>query len=143
MRRTRTRALTLAAAVLVAAVALTGCNAAQANESVQRINEARDAQGLPPLQVEDGLARKAQAWADRLAASGSLGHSSLTADVPGGWSYLAENVGSASSIAEMHALYMASPPHRANILDRRSNRVGVGVAEGGGRVYVVQEFGAY
>ena len=57
------------------------------------------------------------------------------------WRYLAENVGWARSVGEMHSLFMASPAHRASILDGRYSRVGTGVAIRNGRYYVVQVFG--
>ncbi len=56
------------------------------------------------------------------------------------WSVLAENVGMASSISQMHSLFMNSPSHRANIVNGSFDRIGTGVAESGGRLFVVQVF---
>jgi uncharacterized protein YkwD len=144
MGQIRIRLLGLVAAALVVAVAATGCQGLQADDMVQRVAAERAARGEQALQVDAGLSNKAQAWAEHLAAIRSLAHSVLTADVPPGWRSLAENVGSATSTDEMHRSFMASAPHRANILAAGSDRIGVGVATGSdGRIYVVEEFGAY
>lgn len=143
MYRTRTMTAAVGALVVVAALA-TGCTKnLEAFDSLQRVNAERTDHGLAPLALDDTLVAKAQAWAETLAAEGTVRHSTLTDGVPGGWTSLAENVGSATTVAEMHGLLMASPPHRANILEGRSNRVGTGVATAGGRIYVVQVFGGY
>jgi uncharacterized protein YkwD len=129
--------------LIVAALALllTGCfpNGA-AEESAARVNAERTARGLPALVPSGTLIAKAQSWADRMAASGAARHSNLTEGAGNDWRVLGENVGAAGSIGEMHALFMASPGHRGSILDGRYNRFGIGVAEAGGRYYVVQVF---
>lgn len=133
-----------AVVVALALVAVVGCTRnAESFRSYQLVNAERDAAGAGPLTLDQTLVDKAQAWAETLAASGALRHSSLTQGVPEGWRSLSENVGVASSPEEAHALLMASSSHRANILDGRSNRVGIGAAWAGGRLYVVQVFGAY
>jgi len=130
-------------AVLVASLSLAACTKnGEAFESFQRVNAERSGQGLPGLQLDDALVAKAQAWAETLAATGSVRHSGLTDGAPADWQFLAENVGSATSVAEMHGLFMGSPHHRDNILDGRPTRIGTGAAMAGGRVYVVQEFAA-
>lgn len=83
---------------------------------------------------------KAQAWADRLASEGRLYHSTIPQGIGVRWCHLAENVGSGASIESVQRAYMNSSVHRTNIVSPLPNGVGVGVAEGGGRVYVVQVF---
>ncbi len=140
----RTRAVGLVLAALLAVGLLSGCDGMSVNDMTQRVAGERAARGIPALQVDPGLSRKAQDWAEQLAATRSLRHSDLTVGVPDGWTSLAENVGSGTSTADMHARFMASTLHRANILEPRSNRVGIGVATGSdGRLYVVEEFGGY
>lgn len=135
----------MAAVVLATALAvMAGCTRnGESFRSYQLVNAERDAAGVAPLVLDQALIDKAQGWAETLAASGDLRHSSLTQGVPDGWRTLAENVGVASGPDEAHALLMASSGHRANIVDGRSNRVGVGAAWAGGRLYVVQVFGGY
>ncbi len=143
MHRTRTMTAAVGALVVVAALAVGCTKNLEAFDSLQRVNAERTAHGLAPLALDDTLVAKAQAWAETMAAGGTVRHSTLTDGVPAGWTSLAENVGSATTVAEMHSLLMASPPHRANILEGRSNRIGTGVATAGGRIYVVQVFAGY
>lgn len=123
--------------------ALAGCSNPQALESLQRLNDERAANGLPTLQRDEALAAKAQAWAEKLAATRSVRHSVLTEGLPPGWTFASENVGSATSVEHLHSLLMGSPSHRANILHGRPTRVGTGAAVADGRIYVVQVFAAF
>lgn len=56
------------------------------------------------------------------------------------WRALAENVAYNGSEAAAHTALMASPGHRANILNDTYTQVGIGVATGHGRVWVTQVF---
>jgi uncharacterized protein YkwD len=103
------------------------------------VNDTRAAHGLRGLTLNRTLAKKAQGWAEHLAAIGHLEHSDLTAGVPSGWAALGENVGYLTTIAEVHQEFMGSSGHRANILGHWTN-IGTGVARRGQWVYVVQEF---
>lgn len=40
----------------------------------------------------------------------------------------AENIAEASSVSKANAEFMASPPHRANILDPNETQIGIGIA---------------
>jgi uncharacterized protein YkwD len=51
-----------------------------------------------------------------------------------------ENVGYATTVYRVHQALMASPGHRANILDRRWRGVGVGVVKSGGYLWVTEIF---
>ena len=51
-----------------------------------------------------------------------------------------ENVALDVDIASAQDHLMASPPHRANLLDPSFNLAGFAVVRSGGRVYVVQDF---
>ena len=99
----------------------------------------------PPIQLKyqyERLVAKAHEWAATMAASRDVRHSNLTAGVGSGWVALGENVGCAGSVAKVHSLFMSSSVHRSLVLDPRMTKVGTGVAVVGGRVYVVQVFGA-
>lgn len=141
--RRRPRGRTAALVVLVGVVAVLGVactkNAA-AYEVAVRINATRNEQGLRSLALDETLINKAQAWAEQMAANRNVSHSVLTENAGNDWRVLAENVGWARSVAEMHALFMNSAPHRTNILNGRFTRMGTGVAEVDGQYYVVQVF---
>jgi uncharacterized protein YkwD len=95
------------------------------------------AHGLAPLSLDDQLVAKAHDWAAVMAGSG-VRHSRLTDGAGSNWTIIAENVGRAATVSEMHRLFMTSPVHRSNILDPRMSRIGTGVAASNGQVFVVQ-----
>jgi len=113
---------------------------AYAYDSAAQVNATRSSSGLSKLSIDDTLVAKAQAWAKRMASAGTISHSQLTDGAGSNWSVLAENVGMASTITQMHSLFMNSPSHRANIVNGSFDRIGTGVAESGGRLFVVQVF---
>ncbi len=98
------------------------------------INADRDRYDLPPLDTLEPLARIAAAHSAAMRDGLSFGHESpdtpaeriAAAGVPASVSL--ENVSRAPSLAEVVTLFMASPGHRANVLDPRVTHVGVGVA---------------
>ena len=135
------RGLVALTVALTAVLLLVGCRSQQQNQVADAVNGDRIAHQLPALAPSDMLDLKAQAWADQLARDGYLHHSTLTAGISGCWVRIGENVGYGASIAGVEGQYMASPPHRANILNSAFNRVGVGyVRTADGRVWTVQEF---
>lgn len=117
-------------------------------------NRVRAEHGLEPLRADPGLARAARAHASENAARGVLDHGSPDPDrdtpservaragvalveigenlarIPGG------------AVAE-RALegWLASPPHRRNLLEPAFTHVGFGAAPGPGGRYLVQLFG--
>lgn len=137
-----TRRLSLAIVALAAfAVLATGCEmSSEAWDSSVSANNEREARGLRPLDLDKVLNEKAQAWADQMAASGSVRHSVLTQGVGDNWRVLGENVGWARSVQEMHQMFMDSPSHRSTMLDSRYTRFGVGVSVVGDRLYTAQVF---
>ena len=141
-RRRPTKRLTLVVGLL-AALAVLGVSCTKngaAFESASRANGERHSRGLRDLSLDQTLINKAQAWAEHMAAAGTVSHSVLTDGAGSDWRVLGENVGWANSISQMNSLFMGSAAHRANILNSRYKRIGTGVAEVGGRYFVVQVF---
>ena len=91
----------------------------------------------------------AQGTPNDIAASGSLWHSDLGGWIASpwmaGWRSLGENlaqVDPGSNAWGVEDMWMASAPHRANILNGGFNRIGVGVGiDGAGRIWMVALFG--
>jgi len=110
---------------------------------VNAMNQDRAAAGLGPLAWDSQLAGYAQNHAGQIASSGTLWHSNLSAWISG-WQSLGENLLMApggTNGYQAEDLWMASGPHRANILGG-FNRVGVGmVTDGAGREWLVAVFG--
>jgi len=112
------------------------------------VNQARRAQGLSPLRWDESLATAARRHAEAMAEHGSAQHGfegepSLSARVKqtgARFTWLAENVTQGPSPEFIHEQFMKSPPHRANILDRDMDSIGVGVVERGGQLFAVEDF---
>jgi uncharacterized protein YkwD len=126
-------------------------NATAEQTVLKSVNSLRTSRGLKPLSVHPALVNKARYWALWMAAGncGRTGgvpricHSNLAAGITVPWTWLAENVGAASPRSNIKGVIDGlrnSPPHLENILSRRAQYVGVGVAYAGDTVYVVEEF---
>lgn len=136
----RTRRALLLPLLLAAALLGAACMGPAQEAGYTLVNSARVQAGVPGLAPDPVAQAKAQAWAERLAARGSLDHSRLGDGMDDGWRRLAENVGYGESVEAVHRQFMESSAHRANILDGRMTHLGVGVARGGGRTWVVLVF---
>jgi hypothetical protein len=122
-------AVTLAAAAFVGSTALAvPAFASPTADLASATNAARASAGLPALAANAQLNAVAQAWANHLAAAGVLSHNPALRTQVTGWQVLGENVGMAGDIPTVQKLFMASPAHRANILDTRYTQMGVGSA---------------
>jgi hypothetical protein len=128
-----------ASAVLTAPPAHAADSAAE-NDFVIRINGLRAGLGIPTLGVHSVLTAKAEAWAQHMADTGCLCHSNLPDGVTVSWNKLGENIGRGGSVASLHAALVNSPLHYANMVDRSFGWVGVGVAYGGGSMWVAEVF---
>jgi hypothetical protein len=110
---------------------------------VAAINAARQAAGLAPLPIRSDLVASARNQAGRCAAAGELFHNpNLGGDISG-WHVVGENVGvgPASDWGAISRAFLASPEHRANILDPDFDYVGVGTAtDRQGRLWVSEVF---
>lgn len=113
---------------------------------IDATNRARAGAGLPPLAARPELTRLAQDWAQTMGQRNTLAHRpDLRAHATREY-VVSENVlmtrGRVTSAEDMVRLWMNSPGHRANILDRNARWIGVGIAESAdGTTYAVQNFG--
>ncbi len=126
--------------------ASTGTGASAATESeldfVAMLNAERVSAGLAPMIVDASMTLAARDWSEEMAGDGFLAHApDITVGAPNGWRLVGENVGRGGSVTRLVAAFMASPGHRANVLEARFDRVGVGVAIGeDGRIYTTHRF---
>lgn len=112
------------------------------------INQVRRANGLSPLRWDESLATAAKRHAELMAQHQSAQHGfegepslSIRVKLAGahfGW--LSENVTEGPTPEFIHAQFMKSASHRANILDRDMDSIGVGVVERGGLLFAVEDF---
>ncbi len=136
----RRRSLRTAAVALVMVGVLAGCTPEHV-ESFTLVNKERSAARLPALQANLEIGWKAQLWSEHMAKTQRLEHSTLSDGVVSNWRRLGENVGVGPSIASVHKAFMASPGHKANIVDRGFQYFGVGVAhDRSGQVWTSQVY---
>ena len=128
--RTTTRAVVAAFAVVLAiSTSVAWARGARADSSatlVSLTNGARASAGLPGLVVSADLAAAAREQAARMAAAQTLEHTPNLPQAVCCWQSLGENVGYGGSPGAIQAAFMASPVHRANILNVAYTQVGVG-----------------
>jgi len=111
------------------------------------INQARRAQGFAPLRWDETLATAARRHAEAMAERGSVQHgfegepglSARVKQAGARFSWLAENVAQGPTPQFIHVQFMKSPPHRANILDRDMDSIGIGVVEQRGQLFAVED----
>jgi uncharacterized protein YkwD len=145
LRSGRRSALALLA-VIVFAISAAGCMPADAKTFLDRTNNLRGSYGIRYLQEHDTLTNKAEAWAQHMAATGQLSHSTLSSGLSSlNWKSLGENVGYSSptsnTLLTIHNMFVSSSAHRANLLNSKFTHMGVGVAtDSRGRVWVAEVF---
>lgn len=133
-------------AIVLLALAAAGCMPADAKTFLDRTNALRSSVGVPALKQNDTLTRKAEDWAQHMAATGKLGHSNLPDGLSSlSWTVLGENVGVSSATGDflktIHNLFVSSPAHRANLVNGGFTHMGVGVAtDKAGKVWVAEVF---
>jgi uncharacterized protein YkwD len=113
-----------------------GENASFANRVVELINAARRQEGLEPLSVTVSLTNAAQSRARTMAEAGVLSHTApdgstvagrVQAAGYGGWTDLGEVIAAGpASPEEVVECWLASPDHRADLLDPNFKELGVG-----------------
>lgn len=136
------------ATVLLAASAVAGvaapASATPADSLYALVNDARAADGLPALARNASIEAVALNWANTMAASGTLEHNAdVASQLPSGWSAVAENIATGQPNATaMHADWMASPGHRANILGDYTD-IGIAFITVKGTTWGVQNFARY
>ncbi|MFM7617224.1 MAG: CAP domain-containing protein [Actinomycetes bacterium] len=147
MRNGRTlRGLIVGTALLTAVVGFApatnagAANTAAASEFLSLTNSLRASRGLPSLQVDGTLTAKAQGWAQYMADTGVLAHSTLTAGLPGNWKRVGENVGRGGDVVTVHNAFVASAGHLKNLVDPGFTHVGIGVVDTPGGLYVAEVF---
>ena len=113
---------------------------------LELVNQERAKAGLGQVTVDPTIREVARAYAAEMFQKGFFAHVDLEGETPfdrmrqGGVRFLAagENLALAPTVDVAHEGLMNSPGHRANILNGRWRRVGIGVTDGGmhGKMYV-------
>ena len=143
-------------AVLIASltlILLSSASRAQNASSAERqlfdaANHERRSQGIAALQWDEALAAAAHNHALEMAKRSTVSHQfpgepsfpTRTRQAGAHYSSLAEDVDQGPNAGVIHQRLMASPLHRANILDRGMDSPGIGMAERDGQWYAVEDF---
>jgi uncharacterized protein YkwD len=114
----------------------------------QSVNRDRKAHNQSPLRWDESLATAARKHAHEMAKRGAVEHTfpgepSLPAranKAGARFISISENVVRAANAKSAHSEFMNSPNHKANILDADTNSIGIGAAELGGEMFVVEDF---
>jgi uncharacterized protein YkwD len=111
---------------------------------VRAMNVVRAQNGAPPLRVGRALTRAARAHSADMARRGYFDHGAFVQRLRRFGvraSYVGENLayGTQLTPAAIVQMWIASPPHRQNLLDRSFRRIGVGLA-GGSTKLVTADF---
>lgn len=111
-------------------------------DMLQLTNDDRADRDRDALRLNDRLSRYARRHSREMAERGKLFHTPDLADkLRGtGWSIGAENVGTGRSLEALEDAFMASRPHRKNILRAGFERTAIGVVESGGSFWVTVIF---
>jgi len=111
---------------------------AQERKMLKLVNAARGERKLSPLAVDLQLTKIARLKAEDMIANGYFAHHSPTYGSPFemmksfGVTYTSagENIAENRTVAGAHSALMLSNGHRANILNERFNRIGIGIIDG-------------
>jgi uncharacterized protein YkwD len=133
---------TNASAYVAAAPIGSAASVAYVNRVVVLVNAQRAAHGLRPLIVSPCATRFAAPWSTHMAATNTLVHQSLAPILRCPAQAAGENIAYGSVTADqMMGMWMNSAGHRANILNPRFTRIGVGaVRTTTGRWWATQDF---
>jgi len=143
--RRRMALVFLLAAVLVSSgIAITPAHAGSRlrAEMAPLINDDRADKDRAALELDLELSRYAKRHSQDMVDAGALFHTiDLAAKLKGKhWSIGGENVGVAPSLPDLEDMFMASTPHRRNILNREFDHFAVGVVESDGNFWVTVIF---
>jgi uncharacterized protein YkwD len=135
--------LTLALSVALAAVAPTAhAKWTPRFNMLDWMNSARRGHDAGQLQMGWRLRELADAHSRHMAGQGRIFHSDPLSGTLRyvSWRVAGENVGVGGSMWKLYEAFMKSSPHRANILERRFERVGVGLYVHDGFLWVTMIF---
>jgi uncharacterized protein YkwD len=109
------------------------------------LNEERRIRGLGPVRRHQGADMMAQysanvqAWYGRLGHNPNLAHD-VTENVTASWRHVGENVGCGGDSDHLHAMWMRSAGHQANMMRAGEDTVGIGTVYARGCLWATVVF---
>lgn len=142
------RVLAQQAATLSSRYGLLQVQPSQAEQLFALANEARAQRGLPLLRWDQALAAGALKHCLRMAREGPIAHryggepdvSARASQAGAHFSLIEENIAVGPYPAAIHAGWMRSAGHRANLLNPGVDSLGVAVVSRGGTLFAVADF---
>lgn len=107
---------------------------------VNLTNQDRIRHGLRAYRTSSELARVARSQAMRMATTNRLYHNPQLRYAVTSYRWVGENVGYSPNSGSLEKAFMASPAHRANILNRKYTQIGIGAVVVNGRLWVSEVF---
>jgi uncharacterized protein YkwD len=147
VRRGLTRVGTIVILALVVSLTLgampqAGAKTTRREHLLELINAKREAKGVDALRVSPHIATYSRHHSGAMARRGYLFHTANLANQLESvhWSIAGENVGSGGDLDALFDAFMASAPHRKNILRASFDRVGLGIVQRHGDLWVTMVF---
>jgi len=120
----------------------------QAQELFALANKVREEQGLKQLEWDPALASAALQHCLRMIGKNQISHqvegepdlNARAGDAGAKFSQISENVANGEKPASIHLAWLASPGHRANLLNPDSDHVGMAVVAVGDNLFAVADF---
>jgi uncharacterized protein YkwD len=101
-----------------------------------------NAERVKPLKVDPLLTHYAETRADFLCKSEQWSHDGWGHWTGTSFTWIGENLARGfTSDKEANKALMASPSHRANLLDPRFTNIGIAEKDCGGKTYIIELFG--
>jgi hypothetical protein len=112
------------------------------------LNRERAARRLSTLKWDEGLSRAARKHAELMAEENIVLHQlpgepdliTRAQDAGASFSHITENIGRSVDADQFHEGWMRSPGHRANMLEKSIDSVGIAVVEAGKDLFAVEDF---
>lgn len=151
--RRSTRVLLALGVMLGVSLSATAARADVAGDEqtfVDAINRTRTGVGLAPLRVDVTLVNVARGWSEKMkqaslavtAEDCLISHNpNLRTAINLPWKKLGENVGCGDvGVDGLHAAFVNSPKHYANIVDPQFDSIGIGIVMSGDVIFVTEQF---
>lgn len=114
------------------------------DQILKETNEARRDAGLAPVKLNGSLSKVGAAWSQKQFTNGKMSHNpDYARQIPTGYRTAGENVAAGYTYEAVTDAWLASPSHRANILDASFTDMGIGYFEKDRKRYYTQLFAQY
>ena len=108
----------------------------------KKVNQARGRNHAGRLKIDPELSKVAMKQTKTMIKKNLLHHTPNLGSRVTNWQMLGENVGYGGTVSSLHTMFMRSPDHKRNIVNRHYRYVGVGAKQARGYLWVTVVFQA-